>query len=176
MSTAEKRNPSWRAGASGMSASGLRFHAENATAEPLLQRLDGVQKSGNGWRARCPACDGRSRKLSIAQTEGRVLVHCFGGCEAIDVLQAVGMTWADIMPPRHWPESPEERRKARRAVREAGWASALSVLALESKVALFAARELWAVGSLTAEDGQRLRQAVERIDHAAGVLTVGVAA
>jgi len=82
----------------------------------------------------------------------------------------VGLTWADIMPPRHWPESPEERRRARQAIREAGWASALSVLALEAKVTLFAARELWAVGGLSAADGQRLRQAVERIDHAANVL------
>ena len=55
------------------------------------------------------------------------------------------------------------------------WSSppALSVLALESKVALFAARELHITGGLDIEDGKRLAVAVERIDHAANVLVGG---
>lgn len=130
MTTPETRNPGWRAGASWKSAGERRFHVDHATAEPLLQRLEGVQKSGNGWRAKCPACGGTSRKVTIAERDGKVLLHCFGGCKAIEVLEAVGLAWADIMPPRHWPESPEERRRMRQAIREAGWASALSVLAL----------------------------------------------
>jgi len=142
----------------------------NASIDVLLQRLEAVQKSGNGWRARCPACGGRSRKVSVTETEGRVLVFCFGGCPAIEVLAAVGLGWPDVMPPRTWPQSPEERRRARRAIREAGWASALSVLALEAKVILFAARELHITGGLEIEDGKRLAEAVKRIDHAANVL------
>lgn len=169
----EKRNPGWRAGASGRSAGEHRFHVQSATAEPLLQRLEAVQKSGSGWRARCPACGGRSRKVSITEVEGRVLVYCFGGCESIAVLEAVGLGWPDVMPPRTWPDSPEDRRRQRRAIRESGWASALSVLALESKVALFAARELHITGGLEIEDGKRLAEAVKRIDHAANVLTEG---
>lgn len=167
---AEMRNPGGRAGASGSSADERRFHVQSATAEPLLQRLEGVQKSGNGWRARCPACGGRSRKVSVTEAEGRVLVYCFGGCEAIAVLAAVGLGWPDVMPPRTWPDSPEERHRQRRAIREAGWAAALSTLALESKVVLFAARELHMTGGLQIEDGKRLAQAVKRIDHAANVL------
>lgn len=154
----------------GAANSGRRWHVDHASAEPLLQRLDGVQKSGNGWRARCPACDGRSRKLSIAETGDMVLMHCFGGCRAVEVLGAIGLTWADIMPPRNWPASPEERRHARRAIREAGWASALAVLALEAKVALIAARQLSSRWYLSIEDDARLAQAVERIDNACGAL------
>ena len=146
------------------------FRADYATAEPLLQRLEGVQKSGNGWRARCPSCGGKSRKVAIAERDGKVLLHCFGGCKAIEVLEAVGLTWADIMPPRTWPESPEERRQARRAIREAGWASALAVLALEAKVVLIAARQLARWQCLTDDDDKRLAEAVERIDRAAAVL------
>lgn len=173
MGVPEKQNPGWRAGAFGKSAGERKFHVQYATAEPLLQRLDGVQKSGNGWRARCPACGGRSRKVSVTEAEGRVLIYCFGGCPAIEVLGAVGLGWPDVMPPRTWPDSPEDRRRQRRAIREAGWASALSVLALESKVALFAARELHLVGGLSVEDGKRLAEAVQRIDHAANVLVEG---
>lgn len=147
-----------------------RYHVGSCAADPLLSRLDGVQQSGNGWRARCPACGGLSRKVAIAESDSKVLVHCFGGCKAIEVLEAVGLGWPDIMPPRHWPESPEERRQARRAIREAGWASALAALALEAKVALVASRQLSRWHVLSVEDDTRLAEAVARIDRAANVL------
>ena len=31
------------------------------------------------------------------------------------------------MPPESWPESPEDRRRVRQAIKETGWASALVV-------------------------------------------------
>lgn len=165
-----KYAPTWRDRGVETSAGRHPFHVDSASAEPLLQRLEAVQKSGKGWRARCPACGGRSRKLSVTELDGRVLLYCFGGCRAIEVLEAVGLRWADVMPPRHWPETAEERRKARRAVREAGWASALSVLTLEAKIVQMAAHELSNVGGLEPVDIARLGQAVERIDHCANVL------
>lgn len=176
----ERQSPPVRAGQSKGAAVGdglqpdsttRRYHVDHASAEPLLHRLDGVQKAGNGWRARCPACDGRSRKLSIAESDGRVLVHCFGGCAAADVLAAVGLRWADIMPPRSWPESPEERRRVRRAVRESGWAAALAVLSLESKIIALAARDIHRLGGLqSSADLARLNLAVERIGAASAAL------
>lgn len=179
----ERQSPPVRAGQSKGAAFGdglrpdsttRRYHVDHASADVLLHRLDGVQRAGTGWRARCPACEGRSRKLSIAESDGRVLIHCFGGCAAADVLAAVGLRWSDLRPPRHWPQSPEERRRARRALQQAGWAAALGVLALESRIVLLAARELWAVGGLgSVEDGKRLAQAVERIAGAASVLIEG---
>lgn len=171
MRTPEKRNPGWRAGASGMSAGGRRFHAQNASAEPLLQRLEGVQKSGRGWRARCPACGGQSKKLTVAERDGKVLLCCFGGCKATEVLEAVGLVWADIMPPRTWPESPEERRQARRAIREAGWASALAGLALEAAIVQIAAAKLLRDETLGWDDYCRLVAAEERIGNARAALT-----
>lgn len=148
-----------------------KYHVTTASADPLLHRLEGVQKSGNGWRARCPACDGRSRKLSIAESDGRVLVHCFGGCAAADVLAAIGLTWADLHPPRSWPPSREESRRASRAIREAGWAAALAVLSLESKIVALAARDIHHVGGLqSSADLERLNLAVRRIAAASATL------
>lgn len=148
-----------------------KYHVTTASAEPILSRLDGVQKSGTGWRARCPACEGRSRKLSITVSDGRVLVHCFGGCAAADVLAAVGLRWADIMPPRSWPPSREEQRRARRAIQQTGWAAALAVLSLESKIVALAARDIHHVGGLqSSRDLERLNLAVERIAAASATL------
>lgn len=148
-------------------------HVDTPQVDVLLQRLDRVQRSGNGWRSRCPACGGSSQKVSIAQADDRILLHCFGGCRPDEVLDAVGLRWADIMPPRHWPASPEEQRRARRALKEAGWTSAISVLALEAKVVLFAGRDLAKWKLLQPEDDRRLAEAVRRIDHATSVLIEG---
>ncbi len=175
----ERQSPPVRAGQSKGAAFGdglrldstTRYHVEHASADPLLHRLEGVQKSGTGWRARCPACEGRSRKLAITESDGRVLVHCFAGCAAADVLAAVGLGWKDIMPPRSWPASRDEQRRASRAIREAGWSAALAILSLESKIVALAARDIHHVGGLqSSADLARLSLAVERIGAASAIL------
>jgi len=72
------------------------------TIDTLISRLDGVKKTGaDRYLARCPAHDDRSPSLSIAEgDDGRALIHCFAGCEPLDILDAVGMTFSDIMPER----------------------------------------------------------------------------
>lgn len=147
------------------------IHVDRVNPEVLLSRLDGVQKSGNGWRARCPACGGQSRKVSIAEADGRILVHAFCGCPADAVLAAVGLRWADLHPPRHWPQSRDERESARRAIREAGIVSAVEVLALEACVIEAAGRQLEQVICLTAEDDARLSVAVQRVAEARLILS-----
>ena len=164
MKTAQSNAP-----AAGNSRGVESVHGE-ANARIVLDRLDGVQQQGKGWRSRCPACGGSSRKLSIAESDNRVLLHCFAGCKALDVLQAVGLSWADVMPPRHWPQSPEERRHASRAMRESGWAAALATLATEATVAKIAAAQLLRDEPLEWDDYCRLVKASELIDKAAAVL------
>lgn len=170
----EKRNPAGGPG-SRTSASGHRFCVQHATAEPLLQRLEGVRKSGDGWRARCPACGGRSQKVSVAESAGRVLLHCFGGCRPEQVLAAAGLDWRDIMPPSHWPKSPADFRRTRQAIRESGWYAALGVLALEAAVVRMAAAQVARWQPLDSEDEARLGEAVERIGKAASALIEPIA-
>jgi hypothetical protein len=69
-------------------------------AEIVLTRLDRVRESGHSkWIARCPAHDDRSPSLAIRECEdSRILIHCFAGCETEDVLAAIGLTFADVMP------------------------------------------------------------------------------
>ncbi|MCH1602122.1 MAG: hypothetical protein L7S57_04680 [Luminiphilus sp.] len=66
----------------------------------FLGRLSHLRKSGQDrWRARCPAhdSDGQSLALAIAD-DGRLLIKCFAGCGALDVLTAVGCGWEDCFP------------------------------------------------------------------------------
>jgi hypothetical protein len=75
------------------------------TADLLLDRLDSVHQVAAGrWRARCPAHDGKNRNvLSIAECgDGTVLVKCFNGCVAGDVVHALGLELSDLFPPADW--------------------------------------------------------------------------
>lgn len=71
----------------------------------LLNRLDGVrQLRPDRWQAKCPAHDDRTPSLSITLVEDRILLHCHTGtCEVSAILAAMGLTWADICPPREVP-------------------------------------------------------------------------
>ncbi len=66
----------------------------------LLNLLEGVKRTKrNSYVARCPAHDDKSPSLSVAFTdEGRILVHCFAGCSAGDIMAAVGLSLGDLFP------------------------------------------------------------------------------
>jgi len=70
-------------------------------AEKLLERLEMVRKTGTGkWIARCPAHDDGTPSLSVTEIENgnRVLIHCHGGCGAVDILESIGMDWSALYP------------------------------------------------------------------------------
>ena len=70
-------------------------------AEKLLERLEMVRKTGTGkWIARCPAHDDGTPSLSVTEIESgnRLLIHCHGGCGALDVLQKIGLDWSALYP------------------------------------------------------------------------------
>lgn len=65
----------------------------------LANRLDKPKRIGqNKLIARCPAHDDKSPSLSITYVDNKVLMHCFGGCEVASVLDALGLTFDDLMP------------------------------------------------------------------------------
>jgi hypothetical protein len=67
--------------------------------DDFLLRLQKVRKNGKDYMALCPAHKDGSPSLTIAEKDdGRILVHCFAGCETADVLAAVGMEMKDLMP------------------------------------------------------------------------------
>ncbi len=66
----------------------------------LLHRLEKVRPSGkNKWMACCPAHDDRSPSLGIKLLDdGKILINCFAGCAAGDVMAAVGLSLKDLFP------------------------------------------------------------------------------
>ena len=85
-------------------------------AEKLLERLEMVRKTGTGkWIARCPAHDDGTPSLSVTEIEGgnRVLIHCHGGCGALDILESIGMDWSAL-----YPDDQESYRPMRRSNNE----------------------------------------------------------
>lgn len=75
-------------------------------ADNLLSRLSGVRPAGPGkWLALCPSHEDRTPSLSIREADdGKVLVHCWSGCDPEAILAAAGLTWRDLYPDR-WREA-----------------------------------------------------------------------
>jgi hypothetical protein len=80
-----------------------------------LQALDGrgVRRAGKGWQARCAQHDDEHASLSLGEgDDGRALLHCHVGCRVEDVVAALGLTMADLMPANdEW--RPNEKRERR---------------------------------------------------------------
>lgn len=80
--------------------------------EEFLELLDGVRKGSQGWMARCPSHDDDSPSLSVSTgDDGRILVHCFAGCTAEEITDALGLHIRDLFPTQS--TNPRVRRDAR---------------------------------------------------------------
>jgi 5S rRNA maturation endonuclease (ribonuclease M5) len=63
----------------------------------VLGKLDGVRRQGGSWMARCPAHDDHKASLSVARgTEQQVVLRCHANCDSLDILDALGLSWADL--------------------------------------------------------------------------------
>jgi len=57
-------------------------------AKTIVERLGGIWRGSRG-ECRCPAHDDRSPSLSVRLGTKAILYHCFAGCTAIEVMQAL---------------------------------------------------------------------------------------
>ena len=62
----------------------------------VLDRLEHVTGGNGKWMALCPAHKDRSPSLAINETDDRLLLHCFAGCETKYVAAAVGLDMSDL--------------------------------------------------------------------------------
>lgn len=68
----------------------------HALAESLAHRCEEPQPEKNGWVARCPAHQDTTPSLSITPRNDKVLLKCFAGCTAQAIVEALGLTMADL--------------------------------------------------------------------------------
>jgi putative DNA primase/helicase len=57
-------------------------------ARQLVERLGG-RWTGNGGLCLCPAHDDRTPSLSVRPGRTRLLLHCFAGCDAVEILRSL---------------------------------------------------------------------------------------
>ncbi len=84
-----------------------------ADIQALINRLEKVRETGRDrYIAKCPAHDDGDPSLSIRQLpDSRILLRCFAGCGAVDVLNALGLNWQSLMPDDGLYEPIAERRE-----------------------------------------------------------------
>lgn len=130
----------------------------------LLDKLRKVKANGPGkWLACCPAHEDKTPSLAIRQADNRILVHCFSGCGAADVIAAAGMEFGDL-----FPEPLPQAEHARPRIRQPFSADdALRCLAREAGVIAIAAADIADGRKLTPVDAERVNLAMGRITDAA---------
>ena len=125
----------------------------------LLSRLERVQPIGNNrYKALCPSHEDRSPSLAIKDDSDRLLLHCFSGCETSDVLGAIGLTFADIMPDKAMGNF--------KKVKKPFYAmDVLGIIKFEATLVYIYATDMAKGLKLTSTDNERLLLAASRINH-----------
>jgi len=104
----------------------------------FLSRCERVRESAPGrFRAMCPCHESKtkSQTMSVRETaDGTVLVKCFAGCGALEIIKKVGMKPAELFPreykapmvqrgpakPNHWHAKQDAMRTIMREVQLVG--------------------------------------------------------
>jgi hypothetical protein len=102
--------------------------------------------------------------LAVKQAEdGRVLLHCFAGCDVHSVVKAVGLEIGDLFPPKR-REYPIEGKPA---AKTAFYASDLMrIIGFEALVVQIVAFDIANNKPISEETRERMLTAYERIDEA----------
>ena len=71
--------------------------AFESVVDKLMANGNKVRPMGEGRAsAQCPAHDDKTPSLSVTRIEGSVLLHCHGGCDTDNVLDALGLNRRDL--------------------------------------------------------------------------------
>ena len=124
----------------------------------LLDKLQKVKRTGpQTWLCCCPAHDDKHPSMTVRECEdGRILCHCFSGCDVGSILDSVGLSWDAL-----FPDKPIEYAPAMRRPFPAG--DVLEACADECQFVAYCAAFLRSDGRLSTEDHSRLFKASERI-------------
>jgi len=138
------------------------------SAARLLEKLESVRSTGpSKWIARCPGHEDKSPSLSIRECDdGRVLIHCFAQCSALEILQSIGLELRDLFPERldHFVE---------RAARPFDAMQVLRCTADEVQIAACVTADIVNGKPISLMDFERVQLAAERLHSAVEVASNG---
>jgi hypothetical protein len=131
------------------------------STDKLLSHLTRVKRTAPGkWSACCPAHEDRSPSLAVRELDdGRVLVHCFGGCSVESVLGAIGLDMTDLFPER--VAAPGTGTAPQRLRLPAS--QAIEILERETMIVAVVGGDMVRKKDITETDHRRLIQAVSRV-------------
>lgn len=130
------------------------------SADVMISRLHRVKKTGGGrWLACCPAHDDRHPSMTIRELDdGTVLLHCFSGCGAQEILGAVGLDFSDL-----FPEKPQDRASIKKPFNAH---DVLEAIAQETAFVQIFASNIKRGIDVTEADKSRFNVAMSRIEQA----------
>lgn len=128
----------------------------------LLSKLEKVRQTGPGrWIACCPAHDDKHPSLNIRELEdGTVLIKCWAGCGATDVISSLGLEFSDLFPINVRSENGKRERLPFNPK------DVLLLLSREALIVALSASDLIEGNKLSIEDFQRLQLASKRLSEA----------
>lgn len=86
--------------------------------DAILSKFDSPRRVGKEWRTRCPVHGDSTPSLDISEGHTGPVFQCRSHhCQTTAILQAVGLTWADVLPDRNgqpdrWDAVHEYRTRA----------------------------------------------------------------
>jgi hypothetical protein len=130
------------------------------SAHAIINRLEGVRQTGAGrWIARCPSHGDKRPSLSIRELDDdRVLLYCFAGCSAEDVLGSVGLDFSAL-----FPEKPRNGLYVKNPRRPFSPMDVLRCLEFEAILVATAAGNIAQGVVLSETDRERLKVAASRL-------------
>ncbi|MCL5979779.1 MAG: virulence-associated protein E [Gammaproteobacteria bacterium] len=148
--------------------SGAAYTAQQRHDTPInriLHRLEKVKRTApDKWIALCPAHSDKRPSLSIKQADdGRVLLKCWTGCGAAEIVSALGLSLADLFAGDRRSLSDHGTGPMRRPF---DWRDALQGISHEATVTRLIVSAINRGDDVDADALDRLALAEQRIDDA----------
>jgi hypothetical protein len=137
----------------------------------LLNRLDKVKGKKGRWIACCPAHGDKNPSLAVTQLDdGRILLKCFAGCSAYEVVSAVGMDMTDLFPKDGLLGNRVDNQGIKPDRKPFYATDLLKIIQFEAVITSLVAFDMAEGRQVSEADRKRLKTAFERINEAVGYI------
>ena len=121
----------------------------------ILARLKKTKSTGKDrWVACCPAHPDKNPSMTIRSLpDGRILLHCFAGCDPGTIIHCLGLEFSDLFP------EPLSRERLRPIRAPFSALEALECLRTESAIVAFAVSDVVDGKPLSQDDALRVARA-----------------